>query len=130
MTDEELLQKAKEAALNAYVPYTEFPVGSAVLTESGHLFVGCNVENASYGSSLCAERAAIAAAVTAGEYDIAKIALYAPKLKRALSCGTCRQWIWQFSNGKNIPIIVEGQDGKPETYYLNDLLPFPYDRKR
>jgi len=129
ITNEELLQKAAEAAKMAYTPFTDFPVGAAVLTKSGKVFLGCNVETDSFGSSMCAERNAICAAVLAGEKEIIKIAFCTPKQPDSLPCGTCRQWIYNFCKGKDVEIITIGRDNVPVIRMLADLLPLPYSRR-
>jgi len=130
ITNEELLQKAAEAAKMAYTPFTDFPVGAAVLTKSGKVFLGCNVETDSFGSSMCAERNAICAAVMGGEKEVVKIAFCTPKRLDSLPCGTCRQWIYNFNKGKDVEIITVGKDNVPIIRMLSDLLPLPYDRRK
>ena len=91
-----LLRAARRAAAAAYAPYSKFPVGAAVLTGSGRIFTGANVENASFGLCTCAERAAIAAAASAGERRLAAVAVYTPTRAPTLPCGACRQLIHEF----------------------------------
>ncbi len=118
----QLLQKAKDASEKAYCPYSHFPVGACVLTKSGNFYSGCNMENASYGLSVCAERNAIANAAIAGDLDIVAIAIYAQKMENCLPCGACRQIIFEFQ--KDIEIDVVTQLGEAfKTYKINDLLP-------
>lgn len=126
-TDEELLNMAKEASKNAYCPYSEFPVGACVLYESGNVFLGCNIENSSYGLSLCAERNAISTAICAGEESkIIKIAIYSPKAKKCFPCGACRQWLLEFEYGQNIRVILENNNGETCSYGLEELMPYPF----
>lgn len=87
---------AKEASARAYAPYSKFKVGAAVLTESGRIFVGCNVENASYGLCNCAERTAIFSAVAAGERKFKCVVVYTPTPTATAPCGACRQVIYEF----------------------------------
>lgn len=117
-----LLEYARQVAENAYNPYSKFAVGAAVLYESGSIYLGCNVENASYGLSLCAERNALSSAVADGEKSkpIA-VAIYSPNSKNCYPCGACRQWIAEFS--KDTVVIVEDEDGNPSEYSIADLLP-------
>ena len=119
----ELLARARHAASNAYVPYSGFPVGAAVLTADGSIFAGCNIENASFGLTICAERSAISAAIGAGHRDIAAVAVSAPKSLRATPCGACRQVLNEFrpATRNMIVILDDGQEG--ELISLGDLLP-------
>lgn len=116
-----LLEKAKEASEKAYAPYSKFSVGACVLADSGKIYTGCNVENASYGLSICAERNAIFNAVANGEKFIDAIAIYAPKMENCLPCGACRQVIYEFRKDK-VDIITQTKDGK-QVYEIDELLP-------
>lgn len=116
-----LMQKAKEASENAYAPYSKFNVGACVLAGSGKFYTGCNVENASYGLSICAERNAIFNAVTNGEKFIKAIAIYAPKMEDCAPCGACRQVISEFQQDK-IDVITQSENGT-KVYSINELLP-------
>ena len=91
MTDEELIEVAKEYRENAYVPYSKFKVGAAVLTKSGKVYGGCNIENASYPVTNCAERTAIFKAVSEGEKELVAIAVVADTEDPCSPCGACRQ---------------------------------------
>ena len=121
-----LLQQAKEAAKNAYAPYSNFPVGASALFESGATYTGCNVENASYGLSLCAERNALSTAIAQGEKTkLVAIAIYSPNMPSCVPCGACRQWLNEFSpDGK---IIVEKENGEIQTYMVKELLPYAFN---
>lgn len=101
-----LIEKAKEVSKNAYAPYSNFSVGACVLASSGNMYVGCNVENASYGLSICAERNAIFSAVAHGETEISAIAIYSPDMDNCLPCGACRQVIFEFEKGKDVEIVT------------------------
>ena len=116
-----LLAAAKGAAANAYAPYSRFPVGAACWAASGAIHVGTNVENASYGLAICAERSAICAAVAAGERELRAIVLYTPTGSPVTPCGACRQFLCEF--GDNIAVVC-CCDG-PEILELTsgDLLP-------
>ena len=117
----ELLQKAREACKNSYSPYSKFPVGAAVLTQDGKIFSGCNVENASYGNTICAERTAIVKAVSEGYREFAMIAVVCEKVKNAWPCGACRQFISEF--GASIGVVAEGKDGEVQHCLISELLP-------
>ena len=126
ITEEErdrLIKMATKALANAYAPYSKFRVGAAVLTETGKIFAGCNVENVSYGLTMCAERNAIASAVFAEGGDKIKIKAIAIVNNRntpCSPCGACRQVIWEF--GKKAIVIFPG-DEKLETCNATELLP-------
>lgn len=117
-----LLGAARAAAARAYVPYSNFPVGAAVLTGDGTIVSGCNVENASYGLTICAERVAIFQAVARGQTEIKAIAVAAPKALGTTPCGACRQVINEFKAPDGLLVILEGDEG-PETLPFNALLP-------
>lgn len=133
LTNEEekywILEQARVIAKNSYAPYSNFHVGCCVLYENGDYFLGCNVENASFGLSLCAERNALSNAVTAGEKGaIRAIGIVSLEQKNCLPCGACRQWLHEFAmqNNEDIKIIVEDNDGKVKTYKISELLPEPF----
>ncbi len=126
-SDKEILQIAKEASKNAYCPYSKFPVGACALFESGNIYSGCNIENSSYGLTLCAERNAISNAIAQGEKTkLVKIAIYSPKSTKCFPCGACRQWIQEFSMGCNTEIILENEDLNEELYHINDIFPYSF----
>lgn len=127
VTDEELMQIAKEASKHSYSPYSKFPVGAALLYEDGTIYQGVNVENASFGLTLCAERNAISTAITQGQKgNITSIAIYSPKQKMCAPCGACRQWIWEFTNGKEVKIILEDKDSGLYTTTIKEILPLGF----
>ena len=97
MTDRELMSKAKKASLNAYVPYSRFPVGAALECSDGTVYTGCNVENAALGSTICAERTACCKAVSEGHREFRRIAIYADSENWCTPCGACRQFLAEFS---------------------------------
>lgn len=117
-----LMEKAKEASKNAYAPYSKFPVGACVLAGSGKTYTGCNVENASYGLSICAERSAIVTAISNGEKSLRAIAIYSPKMEDCFPCGTCRQVIFEFQKEQEVYVITCAKDGC-NVYKINELLP-------
>ena len=111
LTPEEraLVDAARAAAERAYCRYSHYAVGAAVHSESGRIFSGCNVENASYGATMCAERSAIFGLVAAGERRLLRICVYAPKEPMAMPCGMCRQVIAEFC--LDAPVLVAGPRG-------------------
>lgn len=124
---ENLLMLAKEACENSYSPYSSFPVGASILYESGKTYTGCNIENASYGLALCAERCAMAKAISSGEKTkIKAIAVYSPKQKKCMPCGACRQWLFEFSESENTNIILEDDGLNPIILTLKDIFPYGF----
>lgn len=117
-----LLKKAQEVSENAYAKYSNFSVGACVLASSGKTYVGCNVENASYGLTICAERNAIANAVANGEKSILAIAIYSPNTQNCVPCGACRQVIFEFQDDKEVEIVTQNNVGY-KIYKINELLP-------
>ncbi len=124
MEDIDSLARESKAAMNkAYAPYSRFQVGAAVLGESGTIYQGCNVENASYGLSVCAERVAVFKAVCAGERSITAVAISCSGGKAAPPCGACRQVLAEFAP-KDAPLnIYLVSDEGVETHTLDELLP-------
>jgi len=124
---EELLEAARRAASRAYAPYSGFRVGSALLCAGdAAVFTGCNVENASYGLTLCAERVAAATAVAAGRHDFAAIAIYAEGPEVPVPCGACRQFLAEFNDGL-VVVVSNGKSG--ESFLLSELLPRSFGRQ-
>ncbi|MCS4308353.1 cytidine deaminase [Rheinheimera pacifica] len=117
-----LQQAAQYAAAQAYAPYSKFPVGVAVLAESGKIYTGCNVENASYGGTVCAERNAIGAAVVAGERKFTALMVYTPQQMLTPPCGICRQVIAEFFS-PNAPIASCNHLHQQQNWSLGELLP-------
>ena len=123
---EDLLSQAKEASVNSYSPYSKFAVGACVLYESNKLYKGCNIENASYGLSLCAERSAIANAINSGEKTkIMAIAVYSPNQKKCMPCGACRQWLIEFAS-ENCKVILENENSNLLELNLKDIFPYGF----
>lgn len=121
-TYEELMEKAIEVSKNSYSPYSKFPVGACVLTESGKTYCGCNFENSSFGMTICAERNAIGTAIANGDKKIEAIAIYSPIQDNCTPCGACRQVLSEFCENDETDIIVKiGQELK--VYKLKELLP-------
>ena len=126
MKDEELIEVAKKYRENAYVPYSKFKVGAAVLTKSAKVYGGCNIENASYPVTNCAERTAIFKAVSEGEQQLEAIAVVADTDGPCSPCGACRQAMAEF----RIPrIIMTNLKGDTKVVSLDELLPFAFSDK-
>lgn len=124
MTDRELVNMAKEAMENAYVPYSHFKVGAALLAKDGTVFKGCNIENASYGATNCAERTAIFKAVSEGYREFEKIAIVASSGDYASPCGICRQVLFEFlPEGK---VVLDSDEKGMVTFTVGELLPFGF----
>jgi cytidine deaminase len=121
--DNDLINQASEARQAAYAPYSGFQVGAALLTASGKIFRGCNVENISLGLTICAERAAVLAAVAAGERVFKGIAIVSDSHEPIVPCGACRQVLAEF----NTDLMIQSAtiDGTRANYLLRDLLPLP-----
>ena len=120
-----LLAAARKAQALAYAPYSRFPVGAAVLSESGAVYAACNVENAAYPVGTCAEAGAIAAMVSAGERRIAAVLVLGAGEPLVTPCGTCRQRIREFA-APETPIHVAGPEGVRRSFRLDELLPFSF----
>lgn len=127
MTNEELLIKAKEGLKNAYTPYSDFQVGAALLTEDGKVFTGCNIENASFGATICAERTAMVKAISEGYRNFNKIAVVSAGGAYTYPCGICRQFMSEFMlDGK---VILEDKEKGTLEHSLSELLPGAFTRK-
>lgn len=126
MDAKELMKMAIEARQNAYAPYSHFAVGAALLAESGKVYTGCNIENASYGLTCCAERNAIFAAVGAGEHRFKMLAVAADSPEPVAPCGACRQVIAEFG----IPLVVMGNlKEATKTMTAEELLPYGFGQE-
>ncbi|HUI43114.1 MAG TPA: cytidine deaminase [Terriglobia bacterium] len=126
MTAEDLAQAALAARLNAYAPFSNFRVGAALETAGGKVYSGCNVENATYGLTVCAERVALWKAISEGERAFIRIAVASDSLKPITPCGACRQLLWEF--GGDLEVILATPQGQLESRRLKDLLPEAFDR--
>jgi len=122
MIEPELFAAARAVQANAHVPYSQFPVGAAIRTASGRVFVGANVENAAYPEGMCAEASAIAAMASAGERAIDVIVTVCDSDVLSTSCGGCRQKIREFAHADTV-IYAAGPDGVRTTYTMAELLP-------
>ncbi|MBP7377358.1 MAG: cytidine deaminase [Pyrinomonadaceae bacterium] len=127
MEIKELINAAIEARENAYAPYSNFQVGAAVEGESGDIYIGCNVESASYGLTVCAERVAIWKGISRGEKRFKQIAVVVDTEELTPPCGVCRQIIWEFCG--DVPVILSNLHGNTETIMMSELLPRAFDSK-
>jgi len=118
---QELATAAKEACTRAYCPYSRFPVGAALRAADGRVFAGCNVENASFGLTVCAERSAIFQAVNAGVREVTALVVYTPTDSPVTPCGACRQVLFEF--GRNADVVCICAATERLTYKATDLLP-------
>ena len=126
-TDEELIDAARDVRENAFAPYSNFKVGAAVETDEGNIYTGCNVESASYGLTVCAERVAIWKGISRGEKKFGRIAVVVDTDELTPPCGVCRQIIWVFCG--DVPVILSNLHGKTETVQMSELLPRAFDSK-
>lgn len=126
---ENLIVAARQAREAAYAPYSgDFRVGAAVLSANGRIFTGCNIENASFGATVCAERVAIFAAVAAGQRQIKALAVIADTPEPVAPCGLCRQVLQEF--GSDCQVIMANLNGDYQVLAMADLLPYAYEFRR
>lgn len=119
---EELLRHAREARKHAYAPYSRFPVGAALLADDGQVFTGCNVENASFSLTHCAERVAVGTAIARGARRFRAVAVVGPEDDAPCPpCGSCRQVLWEF--GPDLVVVLPDGEGGAQTVPLRELLP-------
>ena len=123
----ELIAKATEARQRARAPYSGFKVGAAIETRDGQIYTGCNMENASYGLSVCAERVALWKALSEGAHDFRAIAIVSEADALSSPCGACRQLLWEYCG--DIPVHLYSLKGLNAKHQLSDLLPFPFDNR-
>jgi cytidine deaminase len=124
MNWEPLVAAARTARANAYAPYSRFPVGAALAMDDGRIFAGCNVENRSYGLTICAERNALAAAVVAGSRHVVAVAVVTDSSPPAPPCGLCLQALSEFA--ADLPVLLTNVSGERRELKLSDLLPYPF----
>ena len=126
-TEKELIDAAADVRERAFAPYSNFKVGAAVETENGDIYTGCNVESASYGLTVCAERVAIWKGISRGVTKFGRIAVVVDTEELTPPCGVCRQIIWEFCG--DVPVILANLHGKTETIMMSELLPRAFDSK-
>ena len=120
-----LMDKAKDASQKSYSPFSRFAVGAAVMCTSGKIYSGCNIENSSFGLTICAERCAIFKAISEGEREILAVAIYSPNEDDCYPCGACRQVMYEFQGEREIEIITE-EKGELNIKKMSDFLPFGF----
>jgi cytidine deaminase len=121
----ELIEAAKQAREHAHAPFSHFQVGAALRARSGRIYSGCNVENASYGLTVCAERVAVFKAISEGEREFDAIAVVTGADVLTPPCGACRQILWEFCG--NAEVVLANLKGQVQTHRMKDLLPLPFD---
>lgn len=126
-TAAELVELASQVRQFSYSPYSKFRVGAAVECGDGRIFTGCNVENASYGLTMCAERVALGKAISEGAKEFTRIAVIADAQAPVPPCGACRQVISELC-GSQVEIVMSDQSGKIETHTISQLLPEAFDK--
>ncbi len=128
MGENELITLAWKAAANAYVPYSHWQVGAAVLGEDGRIYLGCNVENASYGLTNCAERTALFKMVSEGCRKFLAIAVVSGETCNGYPCGACRQVMSEFAAKPEVPVYIAGRDGSYLVTTVAELLPYAFEK--
>ena len=126
ISDEELINLAREARERSHAPYSNFEVGAALVTTDGRIWTGCNIENSTYSLTVCAERVAIFKAVSEGSREIAKIAVVADTENLTPPCGCCRQMIWEFA-AEETTVIMANLSGDALKCEVKELLPKAFD---
>ncbi|MBF7093823.1 cytidine deaminase [Streptococcus sp. HF-1907] len=125
MADTSLVNLAIEASKNAYVPYSHFPIGAALKTKDGHIFLGCNIENASFGLTNCGERTAIFKAVSEGYREFSELAIYGKTEKPVSPCGACRQVMSEFFES-SVEVTLISKNGETVVMTVEELLPYSF----
>ncbi len=122
-----LLEAARAARLHAHAPFSHFLVGAALETMDGRVITGCNIENATYGLTICAERVAVFKAISEGHRAFRRVAVVADTAEPTPPCGACRQILWEF--GGDLEVILGDLVAEKARYQLKDLLPLPFDAR-
>lgn len=128
METQSIVEAALAARARAYAPYSNYRVGAAVLADSGLIYTGCNIENASYSLTICAERVALASAIAAGERRFLALAIAGGDGVPSMPCGACRQFITEWAS-EDLPITIVSAQGQRVDMTLGDLLPHPFGPK-
>jgi cytidine deaminase len=126
-TRQRLLEAALAARQHAHAAFSNFRVGAALETADGQIITGCNVENATYGLTICAERVAVFKAISEGHRSFTRVAVVADTAEPTPPCGACRQILWEF--GGNLEVILGNLSGEKARHQLKDLLPHPFDAR-
>jgi cytidine deaminase len=126
-TPQLLLDAARAARLHAHAPFSKFQVGAALETEDGQVITGCNVENATYGLTICAERVAMFKAISEGHRRFVRVAVVADTAAPTPPCGACRQILWEL--GGDLEVILGDLNAEKGRFRMRDLLPLPFDAR-
>jgi cytidine deaminase len=127
MTEDPLLAAARAAREHAHAPFSRFRVGAALDTADGRVITGCNIENATYGLTLCAERVAMFKAISEGHRSFRRVAIVADTAAPTPPCGACRQILWEF--GGNLEVLLGNLQAETARMALKELLPLPFDAR-
>ncbi len=127
VSTDELLAAARAVRENAFAAFSHFKVGAALETDDGRIVTGCNVENATYGLTICAERVAVFKAISEGHRRFTRVAVVADTQEPTPPCGACRQILWEF--GGDLEVILGNLQGEKARFRLKDLLPCPFDAR-
>ena len=127
VSERELITAARRARENAHARFSNFKVGAALETADGTIVTGCNVENATYGLTICAERVAVFKAISEGHRAFTRIAVVADTAEPTPPCGACRQILWEF--GGDLQILLANLKEEKGVFRLKDLLPMPFDAR-
>ncbi|HLH31360.1 MAG TPA: cytidine deaminase [Terriglobia bacterium] len=124
---QDLISRAIDARQNAVAPFSNFKVGAALLSKDSRIYTGCNIENASYGLGMCAERVALWKAVSEGSREFVRIAIVTEADVLTTPCGACRQLLWEYCG--DIALHLHSVKGLNQEYRLSELLPHPFDKR-
>lgn len=123
---EELIRAATEARQHAHAPFSKFRVGAAILDANGRIYTGCNIENATYGLTMCAERVAVFKAISEGAASLTRVAVVADTEILTPPCGACRQILWEFC--RDADLILANLAGRRELFTIQQIFPRPFDQ--